>query len=154
MHPEPGAAAGQKTRDIQIEERGECTVFMNPECKDIDPEQFTTWSPDEEITRSLDANGVKQLLHRIEQDDECYTVIGIQEFPFADAASGNKLVGNERKVEREIWVKFQGVDKSLAGEDDHGIFHVHFAGKWNPEESSCENAKAHRVCTGVIMSSF
>ena len=134
FHPEPGAAGGQRKSFFESGEQGECGVFMNPAFKDIggkdiDPSAFAKWTPDEEISRSLNATGIKQLLDKISEDDQCYDVIGFQEFPYT---RGNKLVGNEREIERELWVKFDGVDKKLAGNDELGIFHVHFAGKWHP----------------------
>ena len=67
FHPEPGAAGGQRKSFFESGEQGECGVFMNPAFKDIggkdiDPSAFAKWTPDEEISRSLNATGIKQLL--------------------------------------------------------------------------------------------
>ncbi len=125
----------------ETEASEELGVWINQD-EGVDADSFVRWVPDDNMSRQFKRDTIKSLLSKIATDDKCMTVIGFQEFPYT---AGNTLKWNDREVEREYWVRVDGVDKRLGGVDNLVIFHVHYAGKWHPVQTKRDRSVIQQV---------
>jgi hypothetical protein len=113
-------------------------VFLNGgalELTDAAAEAFAARVPARAPTTRQSSDASKQkLLARLQADPELVTAEGYKQFGYSGPS---KLVGNERLIEREYWLKFnKAVGPDLAGAHGWVLAHMHFAGSLRSGDDS------------------